>query len=124
MYVPDSYLYLFVKRRIKCVEVFLIHLVGCKAETFTETLEMNNFTFTKELDYITHIRVINKTENVIVCCSCFLLCTHIFAQVGNYIALGLHACRRPRETACGCRKNAGSMVNKILVEAAALDFLR
>ena len=60
---------LLVKRRIYCVEIFIVHLVCSKAEAFAEALEMHDFTFTQELDNVTHIGVINKTENVVVCCA-------------------------------------------------------
>lgn len=64
----------FIKTRIERIEIFTVHFIRCKSETLTEALEMNNFSFTKEFDWLAHIRVVNKTQNVIVSCSSLLLC--------------------------------------------------
>ena len=83
---------------------------------------MHNLTFTQKLDNVTHIGIINKTENVVICRSCLLLRRHILHQVGDCVTLGLHRRRRPRKTACRRRIYTRRMIDEVSVKAAFLDF--
>ena len=83
----------FIKGRIECIEVLFVQLISSETETFTESLIMHDFPFTKELYYITHIGVVNKAEDVIIGCSRLLLCRHILVEVGDDVALALKISR-------------------------------
>jgi|GEM_PF-3130562 hypothetical protein len=63
-----------VKFRVKCVEVLGVQVILHDAQGFAESLEMYDFTFTQELDRISYIGIVNETKDVVVSCSCFLLC--------------------------------------------------
>ena len=52
---------LFIKRRVESVEVFIIHFICCKTESFAESLIVDYLTFTQEFYNVTHIGIINKT---------------------------------------------------------------
>lgn len=63
-----------VKCRIECVKVFRIQSIINPAQSLTKALEMDDFSLSQELNRITDIRVIDKTKQIIVRQSCFLLC--------------------------------------------------
>lgn len=67
----------FVECRIAGVEIFRIEVILSNAESFSETLEVNNFALSQESDGILHIGIISKTENVIIGGSCLLLCCNL-----------------------------------------------
>lgn len=62
-----------VECRIAGVEVFGIEIILSNAESFTETLEVNNFTLSQESDRIFDVGIVSKTQDIIVGCSCLLL---------------------------------------------------
>ena len=62
-----------VECRIAGVEVFGIEIILSNAESFTETLEVNNFTLSQESDRIFDVGIVGKTQDIIVGCSCLLL---------------------------------------------------
>ena len=74
-----------IKFRIDGIEVSAVKSVLNKSESFAETLEVDDFTLTKEADRVYDIRVIGKTQNVIVGKTGFLLRSHIFTDIGNGI---------------------------------------
>lgn len=113
----------FVKPGIAGVVILAVKLIGYKAQAFTETLEVNDFTGTKELDNIIYVGVIGKTENIIIGLSCLLLCRKVFAKVSYDIARRLNCCSRPRLAACGNGIYTRRVVNKILVKALSLNFI-
>ena len=49
-------------------------MIADDAHGFTETLEVNDLTGTQELDDVIDIRVIGKTENVVIGNAGLLLC--------------------------------------------------
>ena len=63
-----------VKRRVEGVEVLTVKIVLNGFQRLTETLEMDNFALAQELDRVTHIRIVNKTDEVVVSSSCLLFC--------------------------------------------------
>ena len=52
----------------------------------TETLEVNYFTLAQKLERVTHIRVVNESEEVVVSCTSLLLCCQILGKVGEQVA--------------------------------------
>ena len=64
----------YIKIRVKRIEVLGIQPVGHEAESFSETLEMNDFAFPQETDRITYFRIFDHAENIVVSCAGFLLC--------------------------------------------------
>ena len=73
------YIYLFsaalslVKRRIPAVEIAAVHIVLCDPHGIGEALIVNQFTFTKELQRLAHISVVDQTKKIVVGYPCFLL---------------------------------------------------
>ena len=65
--------HLHIKCRIHIVYILLIQLLPQQLNRLSKTLEMNNFTFTKELNHIVYIRIVAQAQNVVVGCSGFLL---------------------------------------------------
>ena len=55
-----AYIILFIKSRVKCVEVFAIKSVCSKAQCFAETLIMHNLALAQEFQRIGYIRVVYK----------------------------------------------------------------
>ena len=49
-------------------------MILCDADGITETLEMVDFALAKEFDGIAHVRIVHKTEDIIIRCARFLLC--------------------------------------------------
>lgn len=67
-------LLLQVNCRIHTINVFLIQFLPKKLHGFSKSLEMNNLTLPEEFYHIVDIRIIADSENIIVSCSCLLLC--------------------------------------------------
>lgn len=65
---------LLVKAGIKCIEILGVEPVGGKSQTFTEALIMHYLTLAQELDGILYIRIIAKTQDVVICRTRLLLC--------------------------------------------------
>ena len=65
---------LTIEFRIECVEVLTVKFILNNSQTFTETLIMNNFTFTEEADWIADFRIFYQTQNIIIRSAGFLFC--------------------------------------------------
>jgi len=63
-----------VKFRIKCIEILGIQMILHHSQCFAESLKMYDFTLSEELDRISYIGVVDKTENIVIGGSCFLFC--------------------------------------------------
>ena len=73
-----------IKSRIKCIEVLTVQVILHNPETFTETLEVYNFSCTQEFNRIINIWVIfYKAKNIVVSSTCFLFC-------GDFVRTTLH----------------------------------
>ena len=64
----------FIKTRIKGVEIFRIEPVLNKSQALTESLKMHDLSGSEEFDYILYVGVISKTENIIINSPCLLFC--------------------------------------------------
>ena len=55
-----------VKGRIVKIDVFSVHFFLAKTNTFTKSLEMDNFTLTKKTNDIGYVRVITEPKNIVI----------------------------------------------------------
>lgn len=80
---------LFIKFRVESIKIATVQFFLYNAQTFAETLVVDNFALTQEADRLTDFRVFYKTENVVVGSACFLLCcncertTYHVEQIGQ-----------------------------------------
>lgn len=65
---------LFIKFRVKGVEVSGIEIILGYAEGFAKPLKMHDFPLSEELDGIPYIGVIGKAQDIVISCACLLLC--------------------------------------------------
>ena len=67
-HVPGLGLYggLLVKSRVGEVDVFRVHLSLAKPQTLAEPLEVHDLPLPKEADDIVYVRVVGKTQNVVI----------------------------------------------------------
>ena len=72
-----------IEFRIECVEVLTVKFILNNSQTFTETLIMNNFTFTEEADWIADFRIFYQTQNIIIRSAGFLFW-------GDFVRTTLH----------------------------------
>jgi hypothetical protein len=80
---PPLLFSLFVESRVHIVNVFRIHFVFCKSQSFTETLEVNNFPGPEKFDDVADVRVVGEAEDIVVGYAGFLLwCNHESATWG------------------------------------------
>ena len=63
----------FVKRRVKCVEVFAVQIICCDSEPLTESLIVYDLSFSEEAYRVDNVGVITVAQNVVVCRTGFLL---------------------------------------------------
>ncbi len=56
---------LTIEFRIECVEILTVKFILNNSQTFTETLIMNNFTFTEEADWIADFRIFYQTPRIL-----------------------------------------------------------
>lgn len=61
---------------IHTINITLIQLFTEQLDCLAKALEVNNFPLTQEFDYIIHIRIIGKPENIIISGSGLLLCCY------------------------------------------------
>ena len=59
-----------IKRRIICIIVFGIEVFLYIAQSFTEALEMHDFTFAQKLNGISHIGIVNQTQQIVIRAFC------------------------------------------------------
>lgn len=71
----------YIKIRVKRIEVLGIQPVGHEAESFSETLEMNDFAFPQETDRITYFRIFDQAQNIVVGGAGFLFRSHILEKI-------------------------------------------
>lgn len=86
-------------------------------QCITKSLVVYNFTLTQKFYWFNYIRVIHKSQYIIISYTCFLLCCKIFVQVGNCITFTGHACCIPWKSACRCRIYSCCMIYKICGKA-------
>lgn len=110
-----------VKCRIAGVKIPGVQIVLCYAQSFAESLKMNDFPFSQEFYRITYIRIVSKPENIVVGCTCLLLCCHVLSKVSYYIAFALKICRCKGNSRCCNRIYRSSVVYEIGVKAAFLN---
>ena len=77
----------FVESRVAGVEILRVEVILRDSQSFAKPLEMYDLALSQEADRIADIRVIGKSENVVVGRSCLLLGGHVLREVGDYIAL-------------------------------------
>ena len=114
---------LHIEFRIDCVEVFGVKVILNDSQTFTEALIVHDFSLTQEADWVEDIRVVAKTNDVVVGRACLLLCSHVFRQVGDGIAFGCKAEGIERKTCRSLRVYACGMVHEICLKACFFDLL-
>ena len=85
-------LFLFFVAHEECVSTGGFVLDAVKG--FAKALEVNNFTFTQEFNYIVNIRIVGNAKNVVVGCTCFLFCCQVLNKVGNGVAGYRESCCR------------------------------
>lgn len=52
--------------RVECVEVLAVQIILDDSETFSEALEVYDLPLAQEFDRFTNIRIIDKTQDIIV----------------------------------------------------------
>ena len=77
----------FVKVRIAGVEITAVELILRYAESFAETLVVDDFALSQEADRIAYIRVVGKAEDIVVGGACLLFGSHVLVKIGDDIAL-------------------------------------
>ena len=113
----------FVKCRIKGIKVSCIQIFLSDSEAFPETLEVNNFPFSQKLDGVSDIRIIGKSQDIIVCRACFLLGRQIFSQICNDIAFYSNISSCKRDSGCCHWIHTRRVINKIGVKSRFTDLL-
>ena len=66
-----------------------VQLIRYKAQAFTESLIMHNFSCPQKTDGIPHVIIITETQNIIISGTGFLFGRQIFMKIGNQITLNL-----------------------------------
>lgn len=77
----------FIKAGVKGIEILFVESVSSKSQTLAEALIVYNLSCTQEFDCVTYIRVVNKSENVVVGGTGFLFRSKVFVEIRYYVAL-------------------------------------
>lgn len=111
-----------IKRRVKCIKVFAVQIILYNSQCFTEPLEVYDFPRPQEADRVRDIRGIDgKAQDIVIRCSCFLFCSHIFRKVGDRIADRLeHVCGKCRAGCC-LRPQSERVIDVIVLETACFQ---
>lgn len=89
--------YLFIKRRIGRIEIFLIHLLNSAAKPLTEALIMDDLPLAQELYDVVYVWIVAEPQDVVIGRARLLLCRHVLGKVGDHVALHGHGCGVPRK---------------------------
>lgn len=65
--------FLQIDGRVHCIDISFVQLVAQQLHSFAKSLEVDDLTFTQELDDIIHVRVIAEPEDIIICDASLLL---------------------------------------------------
>ena len=65
---------LHIKGRVHGIDILLVQFLPEELYSFTKPLEMDDFPLPQEFNYITHIRVITQSQDVVIGYPCLLLC--------------------------------------------------
>ena len=84
---------------------------------------MDDLPLPQEPDGIAHVWVIAEPEDVVIGQPRLLFGGQVFGQVGDHVAGGLHAPRRPGEAGGGGGVDAHGVVYKVGGEAAVQDLV-
>lgn len=112
-----------VERRVESVKVLAVEVVLDEFERFTETLKMHDFAFTQKSYRVADVGVVDEANQVVIGCARLLFRRHIFAKVGDGVALAGERHRRERRT---CRRggiDARRVVDVIRCELRAHNLL-
>ena len=109
--------YLFIKRRIGRIEIFLIHLLNSAAKPLTEALIMDDLPLAQELYDVVYVWIVAEPQDVVIGRARLLLCRHVLGKVGDHVALHGHGCGVPRKA------RSRRWVYAIRVESSLLDLV-
>ena len=115
--------YLFIKRRIGRIEIFLIHLLNSAAKPLTEALIMDYFPLPQELYDVVYVWIVAEPQDVVIGRARLLLCRHVLGKVGDHVALHGHGCGVPRKARSRRWVYARRVVYEIRVESSLLDLV-
>ncbi len=115
--------YLFIKRRIGRIEIFLIHLLNSAAKPLTEALIMDYFPLPQELYDVVYVWIVAEPQDVVIGRARLLLCRHVLGKVGDHVALHGHGCGVPREARSGSRIDARRVINEIRIKPGLSDLV-
>lgn len=111
----------FVKRGVAGIEIACIHALLHHSHCLAEPLEVDNLPLPQIADGIDDIRIIRKTQDVIIGRTSLLLGCKILGEVGKRIALGLEIGHGKWHTGCRKRIDRSRVIDKILVESSLLE---
>ena len=77
---------------------------------------MHHLALAKEFDGLSDVRVVNKTQNVVVRSASFLLCRKVFVEVGYDVALDAYIFHVKWHTCGGDGVDACGVVDKVVGE--------
>ena len=112
---------LFVEFGVEGVEIPAVQLLLHEAQAFAEPLVVHDLPFPEEADRVADFRVFDEAQDVVVGCSCLLLCGQVFVQVCDGVALGLEDRGGPGHAAGGLGPERQCVVYVIGGEAGTLD---
>ena len=115
--------YLFIKRRIGRIEIFLIHLLNSAAKPLTEALIMDDLPLPQELYDVVYVWIVAEPQDVVIGRARLLLCRHVLGKVGDHVALHGHGCGVPREARSGSRIDARRVINEIRIKPGLSDLV-
>ena len=110
------------KNIVKCVIVLAVKLLLNHTKCFTETLEVINFTLTKELNWVGNFWVFYKTKNVVVGGTRLLFCCKVFKEVCDWVPLALEFASVEWNTTCSLRPDTARMVDIISSKSRFFQF--
>ena len=76
-----------IKCGIHIIYILLIQFLTQKLHCLSKALEVDNFPFPQELDYIVHIRIVTQTQNIIISHTRLLLRSQVLSQVSIVVTM-------------------------------------
>lgn len=114
---------LFVEGWIEEIDVLLVHFVLCDLQSLTESLEVDDLTFSQETDDVVYIGIVAETQDIVIGDAGFLFCGEVFGQITDHIAFDCHGCGVIRPTGSRCGIDTCGMIDEVSIETCGFDLI-
>ena len=102
-----------IKTGITGIEILAVEMVGRDPQPLAKALVMYDLPFPQKFQGIADVRIVDKTEQIVVGGTRLLLCCHVLMHIGDDVPFALNIVGGPSGAGCGLWPDAGGMIDKV-----------